>query len=277
MSHSKRFIAPGGWFSMSYPESWFESEDTPDSFLFYNPNIWSGNFRVSVYREEKNMHYGKDAVDEFIREEKIAHKVQVGQHTAAYLAYPVEEDGNEYTMHIWVVDLEHLAAECTFICPQGGEIADAVEVIESLEPRYNHKKYPAELIPPRIAEISIVNEAYNMMSHLVNDQTKKNFQGSDEDIAILIDALEQADYSAKKREVWLAVGITLCVILAEEVEGLEWRTLIDGNREDPVLYYLAKDLVIDPMKLVWSKKKHKLDCDLMIIYQECLTLLSGNE
>ncbi len=277
MSHSKRFIAPGGWFSMSYPESWFESEDTPDSFLFYNPNIWSGNFRISAYQEEGNTHYGQDAVDEFIREENIAHKVQVGPHVAAYLAYPVEEDGNEYTMHIWVVDLEHLVAECTFICPQGGEIADAVEVIESLEPRYAHKKYSAELIPPRVAEISIVNEAYNMMSHLVREQIKKNFQGRDEDIVLLIEALERAGYSDKKRDVWLAVGITLCVILAEEVEGLEWRTLIDGNREDPVLYYSAKDLVIDPMKLVWSKKKRKLDCDLMVVYQECLTLLADSE
>ncbi len=277
MSHTKQFIAPGGWFSMTYPESWFESEDTPDSFLFYNPNIWSGNFRVSAFQEEGNTHYGKKAVNDFMREEKIAHKVQVGEHTAAYLAYPVEEDGNKYTMHIWLVDLEHLAAECTFICPQGGEIADAVEVVESLTPRYAHKKYPAELITPRVAEISVINEAYHKMSELVSEHTNKNFQGRDEDITALMEALGKGDYSHKKRDIWLAVGITLCVILAEEVEGLEWRTLIDGNREDPVLYHPGKDLTIDPMKLVWSKKKRKLDCDLKEVYQECLTTLADSE
>ena len=38
MALQKKYIAPGAWFSMSYPASWNEFEDTEDSFLFYNPD-----------------------------------------------------------------------------------------------------------------------------------------------------------------------------------------------------------------------------------------------
>lgn len=58
--------------------------------------------------------------------------------------------------------------------------------------------------------------------------------------------------------------------LANEVDGLEWRTLIDGNREAPVLTSVAGDTVIDPMKLVWSKVKVGEPCNLAEVYRNLL-------
>ena len=52
MEKDKRYISPGGWFSLSYPAAWSEFEDGEDSFLFYNPDVWTGNFRISAYRGE---------------------------------------------------------------------------------------------------------------------------------------------------------------------------------------------------------------------------------
>ena len=72
----------------------------------------------------------------------------------------------------------------------------------------------------------------------------------------------------KKKEEWLAIGITVCAILANEVDGMEWKTLIDGNREAPVLQY--KDRTIDPMKLVWSKVKAGEPCNVIEEYKKCL-------
>ena len=46
-----KYISPGGWFSLEYPATWSEFEDTEESFLFYNPNKWSGNFRISAYKD----------------------------------------------------------------------------------------------------------------------------------------------------------------------------------------------------------------------------------
>ena len=50
MEQSKKFISPGAWFSMTYPVDWNEFEDGEGSFLFYNPNEWTGNFRISAFK-----------------------------------------------------------------------------------------------------------------------------------------------------------------------------------------------------------------------------------
>lgn len=81
----------------------------------------------------------------------------------------------------------------------------------------------------------------------------------------------QRQHRRQEKEVWLSLGITLCVILANEVDGLEWRTLIDGNREAPVLTSVAGDTVIDPMKLVWSKVKAGEPCNLAEVYRNLLS------
>ena len=47
----KKFISPGSWFAFSYPDTWFEFSEEPDCFLFYNPEKWDGNFRISAYRD----------------------------------------------------------------------------------------------------------------------------------------------------------------------------------------------------------------------------------
>ena len=43
---------------MTYPVDWNEFEDGEGSFLFYNPNEWTGNFRISAFKG--NATYGKD-------------------------------------------------------------------------------------------------------------------------------------------------------------------------------------------------------------------------
>ncbi len=72
----------------------------------------------------------------------------------------------------------------------------------------------------------------------------------------------------KRKEEWLAIGITVCIILTNEVEGMEWKTLIDGNREAPVLQY--KDRIIDPLKLAWSKVKAGEPCDIIEEYKSVI-------
>lgn len=50
-----KYISPGGWFSLEYPMGWHEFEDTEESFLFYNPDRWTGNFRISAYKKRLTM------------------------------------------------------------------------------------------------------------------------------------------------------------------------------------------------------------------------------
>ena len=78
--------------------------------------------------------------------------------------------------------------------------------------------------------------------------------------------MEESNISPKKKDAWLAFGIVLCVIFANEVDGMEWRTLVDGNREAPILLNTSTGEWIDPMKLVWSKVKAGGKVNLPEIY-----------
>lgn len=253
MEQGKKFISPGAWFSMIYPADWNEFEDGEGSFLFYNPNEWTGNFRISAYKG--NATYGKDSIRQELKENPAATLVQVGQYDCAYSKEMFEEDGTYYTSHLWVTGMNEVAFECSFTVAKGDPVAEAEEVISTLEVRKENQKYPEEIIPVRLSEIYQINEAYEWVSTTVKEQLKKDFQGQEDDIANMQQLIDGGSIGAKKKEAWLAFGLALCVILTNEVDGLEWRTLVDGNREAPVLLNTATGSWIDPMKLVWSKVK----------------------
>ena len=62
----QKYISPGAWFSIEYPSDWHEFEDTEESFLFYNPDKWNGNFRISAYIGE-NKGYAQYCMDEELK------------------------------------------------------------------------------------------------------------------------------------------------------------------------------------------------------------------
>lgn len=253
MKSFKKYISPGSWFSMEYPAVWSEFEDCEGSFLFYNPDEWTGNFRISAYRG--NAGYGRESVQQELKENSSAVLVRVGALECAYSKEMFEEDGEYYTSHIWIAGVDDIAFECSFTVRKGEPMAEAERVIASLKVRKPGVKYPAELIPVRLSEICQINEAYEWVEKTVKDLLKKDFQGVEEDVESMQQVVDRGVIGPKKKGQWLALGITLCVIMANEMDGLEWRTLIDGNREAPVLLNTITDQWIDPMKLVWSKVK----------------------
>ena len=254
MESFKKYISPGAWFSMEYPAAWSEFEDSEGSFLFYNPDEWTGNFRISAYRGN-NAGYGRESVRQELKENASAALVRVGALDCAYSKEMFEEGGEYYTSHIWIVGVDDVAFECSFTVRKGESVAEAERVIASLQVRKPGVKYPAELIPVRLSEIYQIDEAYEWVEKTVKDLLKKDFQGVEEDVESMQQVVDRGVIGPKKKDQWLALGITLCVIMANEVDGLEWRTLIDGNREAPVLLNTATGQWIDPMKLAWSKVK----------------------
>ena len=121
-----------------------------------------------------------------------------------------------------------------------------------------------------LLDIYVYQEKYKGEMNLkyVKQELKKDFQGIEEDLEKLQQVIDSGKIGSKKKDEWLAVGITVCAILANEVDGMEWKTLIDGNREAPVLQY--KDRIIDPMKLAWSKVKAGEPCNVIEEYKKCL-------
>ncbi len=274
MAQGKKFISPGAWFSMIYPLAWSEFEDGEGSFLFYNPEKWSGNFRISANKEDSTrkggMNYGKEVVKQELAENPSATLVKIGTLECAYSKEMFEEGDVYYTTHWWIIGVDNVAFQCSFTVPKGSGVAEAEEVIRTLEIRYDDRKYPAEVIPVRLSEIFLINDSYEWVSALVKKQLKKDFQGVEEDLDNLQTVIDSGVIGPKKKEEWLAVGITLCSILANEVEGMEWMTLIDGNREAPVLQYAKTGTLIDPMKLSWSKIKAGEPCRVTEAYSEAL-------
>jgi len=265
----KKFISPGAWFSMIYPSEWSEFEDGEGSFLFYNPNVWSGNFRISAYRGKAG--YGKESVRQELKENESARLVSVGSLECAYSKEMFQEEGTYYTSHLWIVGIDDLAFECSFTVAKGQPVDEAEQVIATLQVRREGEKYPAEVIPVRLSEICQINESYEWVSSLVKDELKTDFQGTEDDLKSLQQVIDSGKIGSKKRNEWLAIGIVVCVILANELEEMEWRTLVDGNREAPVLQY--RDQIIDPMKLTWSRVKAGQPCNVVEAYRSVIDSL----
>ena len=268
MKQGKKFISPGAWFSMIYPAEWNEFEDGEGSFLFYNPTEWTGNFRISAYKG--NATYGKDCVRQELKENPSAALVKVGQLECAYSKEMFEEEGTYYTSHVWIAGVDEIAFECSFTVSKGESPAEAEKVIASLEVRKEGVKYPSEIIPVRLSEIYQINEAYEWVDATIKELLKKDFQGSEEDVYKIQQIIDNGEIGPKKKEAWLALGTVLCVILANEVDGMEWQTLIDGNREAPILLNTNTGTWIDPMKLVWSKVKAGESCNVVETYKGML-------
>ena len=47
-----------------------------------------------------------------------------------------------------------------------------------------------------------------------------------------------------------------------EMEGMEWVTVIEGQKEYLALQFMCSDMVLDPAALVWGQAKKGLPCDL---------------
>lgn len=268
MEQGNKFISPGAWFSMIYPAEWNEFEDGEGSFLFYNPTEWTGNFRISAYKG--NATYGREVIRQELKENPSATLVEVGGLKCAYSKEMFEEEGAYYTSHLWITGIDDIAFECSFTVRKGEPATEAESVIATLEVRREGKKYPAEIIPVRLSEIYQINEAYEWVSTTVKESLKKDFSGMESDIENMQQLIDNGSISPKKKDAWLAMGITLCVILANELDGMEWRTLIDGNRETPVLLNTTTGTWTDPMKLVWSKVKVGEPCNLSETYKNMI-------
>ena len=88
MIQGKKFISPGAWFTMIYPSTWSEFEDGEGSFLFYNPDVWTGNFRISAFKADAaargSINYGREAVKQELKDNPSASLVKVGRLECAY-------------------------------------------------------------------------------------------------------------------------------------------------------------------------------------------------
>ena len=252
-----KFISPGGWFSLEYPAAWSEFEDTEESFLFYNPNQWSGNFRISAYKDAAK-DYGRQCIAYELKNNPTSCAVKVGEWDCAYSAETFQEEGAWYTTHIWVTGKDDISFECSYTVAKGGERTPAEGIIRSLIVRTG--KEGKEIIPIRVLEIGEVNAAFEWVSTTIKKNLTKDFTSQEEDLEKLQKLVDGGKIQANQRTAWESLGLAFGTVLENEMDGMTWVTVVDGSKEYAALQF--GDLLIDPASLVWNKIKAKQPLDL---------------
>lgn len=254
---NKKFISPFGWFSLEYPAAWHEFEDMEGSFLFYDPEKWTGNFRISSFQANPKKpganRYAEETLREELKENPSAQRVQVGSWDCAYSSETFQEEGAYYTTHLWITGTGNIVFECSFTVAKEGDKTPGEEIIKTLEARNNGKVYPKEIIPIRIMEIGMINEAYDFTARTVKKIMKKDFTATAEDIAKIDFVMQNGEFQSGQKAIFGSFGLAFGTILENEIDGMEWVTVIDGEREYAVLRFRDTDLTIDVESLVTDK------------------------
>ena len=257
----KKYISPGAWFSLEYPDNWCEFEDSEDCFLFYNPDKWTGNFRISAYRGNSSA-YANECLEDELHQVRGAKKVKVGSWDCAYSSESFQENGVWYTTHIWVTGRGEISVECSFTVAKGESPKAGEAIVASLKVRNASDKPVKEVIPVRILEINQINENYDWAVSTVKKQLTKDFTGTEADLENLHKVIDSGRFNPKQRQAWESFGTAFGVILVNEMDGMEWVTVIDGQKESPALRFRDSKVMLNPISLIWDKAKSGQPCDL---------------
>lgn len=257
----KKYISPGSWFSLEYPDNWCEFEDSEDCFLFYNPDKWTGNFRISAYRSNSSA-YANECLEDELHQVRGAKKVKVGSWDCAYSSESFQENGVWYTTHIWVTGRGEISVECSFTVAKGESPKAGEAIVASLKVRNVSDKPMKEVIPVRILEINQINENYDWAVSTVKKQLTKDFTGTSADLENLQKVIDSGRFNPKQRQAWESFGTAFGVILVNEMDGMEWVTVIDGQKESPALRFRDSKVMVNPISLIWDKAKSGQPCDL---------------
>ena len=244
----KKFISPGSWFAFAYPEEWFEFNEEADCFLFYNPEKWDGNFRVSAYRDASSS-FGDSMMRQALKTSG-AKLSKVGRWEAIYSTESFTEQLVEYTTHRWTIGCGQTCVDCSFTEEGRGEslgIANAIIAsLEILQPRDTfHNQY----IPVRVSEVDLIESCYATIEELGMKLFKERFRDFDYNVRLLQKIAQRPELTKQLgADAGAVMGIVLCALFTECVEGLEWNTYVNDKVEAPVLMY-GTTCVARPMLL----------------------------
>ena len=243
----KKFISPGSWFAFTYPAEWFEFSEEADCFLFYNPEQWDGNFRISAYRDASPS-FGDTMMRQAL---KVlgARLAKVGRWETIYSTEQVTEQLVEYVTHRWTIGCGQTCVECSFTAPSDAHLGIANVLIASLEIMQPRETFHNQYIPVRVSEVDLIESCYATIEDLGMKLFKERFRDMDYNVRLLQKIAQRPELTKQLgSDAGAVMGITLCALLTESIEGLEWNTYVNGRVEAPVLMY-GTTCVARPMLL----------------------------
>lgn len=229
----KTFVSPESWFSFDYPDSWFEFEEDSEDFLFYNPDNWSGNFRISAYRGS-DKGYGHRCMDDEMRTAG-ASLVKIGGWKAVQRTDRFTEEGASYEGWYWTIGLDYTCVECSFVAPAGSNADQGWKIVETLIVNDPNVFFKDRLVTLRLAEITEIDEAYNRVEKLVKKSAKAGLSDFQKGLTTIQRLLDSGEAKQLGRDVNVVLGLAFCAMLAEESDDFEWKTWVDERTECAVL------------------------------------------
>ena len=243
----KKFIAPDSWFAFLYPDTWFEFNEEPDCFLFYNPERWEGNFRISAYRDASPS-FGDRMMCDALKVSG-ARLQKVGRWETIYVADLFTEQLVEYITHRWTIGCGQTCVECSFTATADEHLGMPNALIASLEILHPRDTFRNQYIPVRVAEVELIESCYASVEELGMKLFKERFRDFDYNVRLLQKLVQRPELTKQfGADAGAVIGVVLCVFLTETIEGLEWKTYVHGKVEAPVLMY-GDSCVARPMLL----------------------------
>ena len=278
----KKYISPGSWFSFEYPDAWHEFEDEAGSFLFYNPSSWTGNFRISAVMDN-SPDFARNVLRDELAQYSDAELVTIGHREFVYSRETFQEGGAWYTSHFWVTGYKQMAIYVTFTCAKGDPMDEVRSVLKSLYLMNPLNPQCQEVIPVRLAEVVLINEAYEQVQKEVKKELKKDFSSVDTTTGLANLQRLLDDGKMKKNPATIErLGRVLGCFLTDEMDGVEWVSVIDGRAEYPALLFhegksslpatisaLGTSLA-NPVNVLSAHVAKTGTCDLKQVYEELI-------
>lgn len=232
----KKFISPGSWFAFTYPDEWFEFSEEADCFLFYNPEKWDGNFRISAYRDASPS-FGDTMMRQALKAPG-AKVTKVARWETIYSAETFTEQLVEYVTHRWTIGCGQTCVECSFTAPVTEHLGNANALIASLEILQPRESLHNQFIPVRVSEVELIESCYATIEELGMKLFKERFRDFDYNVRLLQKLAQRPELTKQLGpDAGAVMGVVLCALLTESIEGLEWNTFVNGKVEAPVLMY----------------------------------------
>lgn len=249
-----KFISPQSWFSIELPDGWHEFEDAADSFLFYHPERWQGNFRISA-SSDRSADYVAQALKEELKAVPDSRLVKIGEWECVFSSKAFQEAGTEYITYYWLTGKDKMLIDASYTITADKDATIGEDVVRSLRLRHLPQEEWHEWIEVRLAEIFTINEGYEWAVKEVKKRLSKPFSSSVEDIARLQQLIDHPQFKWNNMEATSAIGIALGAIMVEEMDGLQWMTVIDGKAEYPALRFADSDITFSPMTFLAEERK----------------------
>ena len=178
-----------------------------------------------------------------------ARLAKVARWETVYSAESFTEQLVEYTTHRWTIGCGQTCVECSFTAPVDEHLGIVNGIIASLEILQPRDTFHGQYIPVRVSEVELIESCYATVEELGMKLFKERFRDFDYNVRLLQKLSQRAEVSKQLgSDAGAVMGMVLCALLTESIEGLEWNTYVNGKVEAPVLMY-GDTCVARPMLL----------------------------